>query len=89
MSGDKIHCDFFHGTDGKCCPNRRTCLLASRRPAIATAPLHEAMTMKQFLLLVGFSALIFVCAMGAIAGYNARYVQPGVTTHDNVPRTSN
>lgn len=85
---DKIDCDFFHGTDGKCCPHRRTCLLAGRRPAIATAPLHEAMTMKQFFLLLGFSALIFVFALGAIAAYNARYHQPTGVSDDYVPRPS-
>ncbi|QIG73232.1 hypothetical protein EVC02_011 [Rhizobium phage RHph_N17] len=79
MTGDKIHCDFFHGTDGKCCPNRPSCLLARRRTAIDTAPLHEAMTMRQFLMLIGFSALIFVFALGAVAGYNARQTTTMVT----------
>ncbi|AGC35689.1 hypothetical protein ACP46_gp04 [Rhizobium phage RHEph06] len=70
---DKIHCDFFHDTDGKCCADRAACLLSRRRPAIATAPLHQAMSVRQFLLLMGFSALIFGFALCAIAGYNSRY----------------
>lgn len=82
---NKVKCDFFHDTDGECCTDRESCRFARQDFGIETpAPLHEGMTMKQFLIFLGFSALIFVFALAALSEYNSRYSI--LVTHDD-PRS--